>query len=152
MADEEQDENTFASCIWGYHVYQEFWTPTCTIGEILICQRQPSNIRDRYAVSVHNGSSEVEGHLARRLSRTFSLFLRHGGVVTCEVTGTRRCSTDLPQGGLEIPCLLWIEGKKKLISTLKNLIKRLWLTAQYTLIICDLWNYYIIHISFYSAL
>ena len=54
----------------------------------------------------------------------FSLFLRRGGVVTCEVTGTRKPSTDLPQGGLEIPCLLRIKGKKKHISTLKKLNAR----------------------------
>ena len=32
-------------------------------------------------------------------------------MVTCEVTGTRRRSTDLIQGGLEIPCLLKIHGE-----------------------------------------
>ena len=123
MADEEQDEHTIASCVRGYHVYQEFWTPTTR--EILSCQRQPSNIRDRYVVSVHNRSGEVVAHLPRRLSRMFSLFLCRGGVVIYEVhvTRTRRCSTDLPQGGLKIPCLLRIKGKKKLISTLKKLIK-----------------------------
>ena len=32
----------------------------------------------------------------------FSLFLGRYGGITCKVNGSRRCSRDLPQGGLEI--------------------------------------------------
>ena len=42
-----------------------------------------------------------------------TLFMRRGGVSRCEVTGRRKHSTDLPQGGLEAPCLLTFEGKAK---------------------------------------
>ena len=38
------------------------------------------------------------------------LYLLHvyckGGSITCEVVAVRRYSEDLPQGGLEIPCLM----------------------------------------------
>ena len=46
------------------------------------------------------------GHLPRKLSKVCSLFLRRGGTIQCTVRGRRRRSTDLPQGGLEIPCCL----------------------------------------------
>ena len=57
---DDNDEHTMASCIWGYHVYKDIWSPY--IGETLTCQRQPLNIKERYAVSVCKG-------------RMFSLFL-----------------------------------------------------------------------------
>ena len=69
MADNEQDEHAIASCIQGYHGYHKFWT--LTIREILSCQRQPSSISDRYAVSVDKGSCEVVGHPPQRISRIF---------------------------------------------------------------------------------
>jgi len=32
--------------------------------------------------------------------------LRQSGSIICHVTGSRQYSSDLPQGGLEIPCVL----------------------------------------------
>ena len=34
----------------------------------------------------------------------------------CEVTGSRRASVDLPQGGLEVPCTLKFVGEKKFVT------------------------------------
>ena len=56
----------------------------------------------RYAVAVKT-DGPVIGHLPRKVSRVCSLFLRRGGHIHCTVTGRK---SDLPQGGLEIPCLL----------------------------------------------
>ena len=36
----------FASCVRGYHVYQEIWTPS--EGETLICSRETSNREDPF--------------------------------------------------------------------------------------------------------
>ena len=62
------------------------------------------------------------GHLPRKISCVCSLFIRRGGTITCKVSGRRRHSADLLQGGLEIPCQLIFEGNKedveKLTSTL----------------------------------
>lgn len=41
----------------------------------------------------------------------------------CIVTGGRRYSADLPQGGLEIPCKLHFEGKSKEITKVKKHFK-----------------------------
>ena len=35
-------------CVRGYHVYQRIWT--AAVGEVLHCEREPTNSRDRYAV------------------------------------------------------------------------------------------------------
>ena len=36
-------------CVRGYHVYQEIWE--AAVGEVLVCEREPRNIEDRYAVA-----------------------------------------------------------------------------------------------------
>ena len=56
-------------------------------------------------------SSTVVGHLPKKLSPMYSLFVRRGGVVRCCVAGRRRYSNDVPQGGLEIPCVFNIGQK-----------------------------------------
>ena len=47
----------------------------------------------------------IVGDVPRALSAVCCLFLGKGGTIFCEVTGRRRFSVDLPQGGLEVPSL-----------------------------------------------
>ena len=107
------------SCIRGYHVYNEIWT--AVLGEVLLTQRELHNVTDRYAVAVKKHSGETVGHLPRKISRLCSMFIGQGGDITCVVTGNRRYSSDLVQGGLEIPCSIIFRGKEKLISKIKRL-------------------------------
>ena len=109
------------SCIRGYHIYRELWD--AVVGEELECQREHSNATDMYAVAVIKDSTIV-GHLPRKISRICTLFIRRGGVINCRVTGRRKYSTDLPQGGVEIPCLLLFKGEAKEIKKLVKLISR----------------------------
>ena len=109
------------SCIRGYHLYQAIWT--AVVGECLVCQREPLNSSDRYAMAVMK-DDVVVGHLPRHLSRVLSLFLLRNGIIECIITGARRYSSDLPQGGLEIPCKLIFHGKKEDIKKLKRLLAR----------------------------
>ena len=44
-------------------------------------------------------------------------------MVQCRVAGRRRYSDDLPQGGLEIPCVLILDGKCKDLEKVKRLLK-----------------------------
>lgn len=113
------DSYSMACCIRGYHVYQQIWTST--IGEILSCEREPTNGVDRYAVAVKK-ETLIVGHLPRKLSRICSLFLKRGGLISCQVNGRRRYSRDLPQGGLEIPCDLLFTAKSEEIKKLKRLL------------------------------
>jgi hypothetical protein len=87
--------------VCGYHVYNVIWT--AVNNEILRCERDSSNLRDRYAVAVMKNGTIVD-HLPMKVSCVCSLLLRSGWSITCTVVGTRRYSLDLPQGGMEIPC------------------------------------------------
>ena len=107
------------SCIRGYHVYNEIWT--AVLGEVLLTQRELHNVTNCYAVAVKKYSGETVGHLPRKISRLCSMFIGQGGNITCVVTGDRRYSSDLVQGGLEIPCSIIFHGKEKLISKIKKL-------------------------------
>ena len=107
------------SFVRGYYVYKEHWE--AAVGDELECQQERRNGADAYAVAVvHEGT--VVGHVPRRISRICSLFIRRGGVICCCVTDRRRHSSDLPQGGLEIPCLLSFEGEAKDIKKLVTLL------------------------------
>lgn len=97
------EEHTEDMCVRGYHVYHTVWS--AVIGETLECIREPSNVKDRYAVAILK-DDVIVGHLPRKFSLVCSLFLRQGGTVKCTVTNGHRYSADLPQGGLEIPCLV----------------------------------------------
>lgn len=107
----------------GYHIYQDVWNPTINQG--LQCAREPGNLRDPFAVAVLTGNShQIVGHIPLKISSLCSLFLRRGGTITCKVTGKRRHSKDLPQGGLEIPCILTFEGSSTEIAKVEKLVKR----------------------------
>ena len=55
--------------------------------------------------------------MARKILPVTSVFLMNGGTILCQVLGRRRHSSDLPQGGLEISCLLLFKGtQSKLIN------------------------------------
>ena len=84
---------SFDSVVRGYHVYK-----AAVHGDNLLCGRETGNGHDPFAVAVVRGGVIV-GHVPRRFSAVFSLFLRRGGSIMCTVTGRRM---DLPQGGLEL--------------------------------------------------
>ena len=125
---EDRDTTAISSCVRGYHVYRDIWNPS--VGDKLECRREPTNVQDRYAVAVaYKRLTDVDdnlnddttvGHLPRKISCVCSLFIRRGGSITCEISGRRRHSSDLPQGGLEIPCLLILEGSKTEIAKIKS--------------------------------
>ena len=103
----------------GYHAYQGIWD--ADLGEQLPCQREPMNTKDPFAVAVVKSQVTV-GHIPRKISSICSMFLRHGGTINCRVTASRRYSRDLPQGGLEIPCVLTFRGGAKDIAKVSKLV------------------------------
>lgn len=94
---------TLSTAVRGYHVYQDNWEPD--IGDQLHCEREPGNSHDTFAVAVKNDTAVV-GHVPRLISSICSVYIRRGGSINCTITGSRRYSADLPQGGMEIPCVL----------------------------------------------
>ncbi len=116
-----QDEYSFDSCIRGHHVSKEFWTPS--LNERLLCEKEEGNTSDVYAVAVKE-NNRIVGHVPRTISAVCSLFLdREGTTITCVVTGSRRYSSDLPQGGLEVPCKLTFKGSEKYLQKIKLFFK-----------------------------
>ena len=80
------------SCIRGFHIYEEVWTPFT--GERLGCTRERSNKEDPFAVAMKRGTETV-GHVPRTISCVCTLFLGQRGSISCEVTGSSRPSVDL---------------------------------------------------------
>ena len=117
-SDLAMEETEKDCCIRGYHVYKDIWE--AAVGESLTCERETNNPRDRYAVAVKK-SETVIGHLPRKVARLCSLFLLRGGTIDCIVSGSRRYSADLPQGGLEVPCSLVFLGAPEEILKLNKL-------------------------------
>ena len=116
----EDYEYSFESCVRGHHISKEFWSPT--LGEELRCEREVDNTHDPYAVAVKKGQLIV-GHVPRKISAACSLFLQIGnGSITSTITGNRQYSQDLPQGGLELPCILKFRGESKYIDKIKILL------------------------------
>ena len=120
---------TFAvnSVIRGYHEYKTVWESPAD-GEVLRCEREVGNSHDTYAVAVKkliDGHYVVVGHVPRKISSICSIFIRRGGTIHGTVNGHRQYSADLPQGGMEIPCVLTFtatcsseaEKTKKLIQS-----------------------------------
>ena len=70
-------------------MYKDIWA--APIGAILHCERESFNPSDPYAVA----TSVVVGHMPQVISAACSVFIR-GGVASCEVTGGRQYSVDLP--------------------------------------------------------
>lgn len=109
---------TISSVVRGYHVYKDVWN--AAQGEVLPCRSDTANLHDPFAVSVVQNGQTV-GHVPRRISAACSMFLRRNGTINCHVTGTRQYSTDLPQGGLEIPCELVFTGAQNDICKLERI-------------------------------
>ena len=55
------EEYEIACCICGYHIYREIWEAAVGV-ETLVCEREPQNGKDRYAVAVKKNETIV-GHI-----------------------------------------------------------------------------------------
>ena len=88
------------------------------------CCTGKRNTHDRYAVAILEEDTCCSvGHLPREISKECFYFLKMGGAIKAEITGPSRRS-DLPQGGLEIPCILILEHKEDfMIKKVKQLLK-----------------------------
>ena len=121
-------EHTIESVVRGFHVYKAIWVPV--LDEVLQAKQEFDNEEDQYAVAVVKTTPSTTGrpdevtvgHVPRSISRMCWYFIQHDGEITCKVTGRRRRS-DLPQGGMEVPCEYKFIGKKKHIKKIRKLLK-----------------------------
>ena len=66
----------------GYHIYEDIWY--ASVSEELPCQREPGNSHDPFAVAIIRAGVTV-GHVPRKLSSTYSLFIRRCGSIRCPI-------------------------------------------------------------------
>ena len=94
-------------------MYQNDWI--LALGKVLQCFREVGNAHNPYAMKVMKAGTLV-GPLPKKINSTCSLFIRKGEIIDCEVMDPNsKYSRDLPQGGLEIPCILTLRGIKDLV-------------------------------------
>ncbi len=98
------------------------WTPDDHT-RVLKCRKETGNISDLYAVAVVNDQGSLLGHVPRNISAVCSTFLLRSGTITCKVSGSRKYSADLPQGGLELPCRLTFSGNPTKINKISKLLR-----------------------------
>ena len=92
----------------GYYIYQSIW-PNPIVGEDVSCEQEAGNGHDPQAVAMMkliDGNMYVVGHVPRMISSVCSIFIRRRGNIVCRITGSREYSSDLEQGGLQLPCEL----------------------------------------------
>lgn len=88
-----------SSIIRGHHIYKVIWSPE--LSEELFCEVDLGNVHDPYAVAVKRTVDNITvGHVPHKILALCYLFLRRG-TITCVVTGSRKYSSDLPQGDLD---------------------------------------------------
>ena len=109
------------SHIKGYHVYKAVWSPL--IGESLLCEREPDNPIDKYAVCVKK-EKKIVGHLpfgkSGKFAKTIFYFLRADEVNLCKLVVTGK-SVNFGDGeGMQVPCKLTLIGTEKCIDVLKK--------------------------------
>ena len=55
------------------------------------------------------------------MSKLAHFFVKHAGKIRCEITGSKRCSSDLEQGGLEIPAkIIFQNSNERIIEEMKK--------------------------------
>ena len=116
-----EKEFTVQCCITGYHTYQSQWY--AEVGAELGAvphTRTTALVKDKYAIAVKNGEQTV-GHIPMSLSKLTFLFLRYDGKVSIKVSGPRKYSVDLIQGGLELPAEFTFQtSNEKLFSQMQE--------------------------------
>ena len=73
---------------------------------------------DQYAVALRKADGVIVGHVPSTISCMCTLILRRGGTITSTVTGPRRYSNDLEQGGLEIYTFTSMDDVSKMLHKL----------------------------------
>ena len=90
-------------CVRGYHVYETNWDAK-TGSKLKPCpEKRPSAlVEGKHAMALKFNDTTV-GHVLKFLSKITYFFLKLGGDLVVKITGQRRYSRDLDQGGMELP-------------------------------------------------
>ena len=109
-------------CVRGYHIFKPFWD--APIGSILSAKHYDdpqSLVHDNYHIALINSESVTVGHLSKFMSKLAHIFVKQAGKIRCEITGSKRYSSDLDQGGLEIPAkIMFQSSNERIIEEMRN--------------------------------
>ena len=111
---------TVECCVRGYHIFQSFWE--APFGSVLIAKfedDQQSLINDKLAIALVNNDSVTVDNIPKFMSKLTHVFIKHGRRIKCEITGGKKYSRDLEQGGLEIPARLTISNTNKKMTDVR---------------------------------
>ena len=106
----------------GYHAYKNI---PLTLGQELLCDIEPQNEHDPFAVMIQTENEDIVGHILLELSEIIHKFPSDGGEAVAEVIGKRYNSgTNM---GLEVPLDIKFMGThiylKKLRKSLKDILQ-----------------------------
>ena len=109
-------------CVHGYHIFKPFWD--APIGSILSAKHgddPQSLVPDKYAIALTNSDSVTVGDLQKFMSKLAHFFVKHDGEIRCEITGSKRYSSNLELGGLEIPVkIIFQNSNERIIEEIKT--------------------------------
>ena len=109
-------------CVRGYHIFKSLWD--APIGSILSAKHEDdpqSLVHGKYAFALINSESVIVGQLPKFMSKLAHFFVKHAGKIRCEITGSKRYSSDLEQGGLEIPAkIIFQNSNERIIEEMKK--------------------------------
>ena len=72
-------------------------------------------------IALINSELVTVGHLPKFMSKLARFFVKHAGKIRCEITGSKRYSSDLEQGGLEIPAkIIFQNSNERIIEEMKK--------------------------------
>ena len=60
--------------------------------------------------------SVIVGHFPKLMSKLTHFFVKHNGEIRCEITGSKRHSSDQEQGGLQIPAKIIFQNSNERIT------------------------------------
>ena len=90
-------------CVRWRHVYESN-SDAKTRSKLKSCheKRPRALVEDKYAMALKFNDTTI-GHVPKFLSKITYFFLKLGGDLVVKITGQRRYSRDLDQGGMELP-------------------------------------------------
>ena len=95
------------SYVLGYHVYKTLWIPV--IEECLLSEREPGNLKDKYAVCVKKENRTV-GRLplgkSGKFAKTIFCFFKGDKLSYCKIEVTGKHVNLGDSDGMQVPCKL----------------------------------------------
>ena len=121
-----EKEMEVKSFVMGFHEYRKIWIPK--ENDVLLARMEPTNKKDKFAVSVHGEKNTIVGHLMKgksgRFAKTIFYFLQASEYHECTVRVTRKAVNEGDDKGMKVPCVLMFKGQSLYIDILNKELKK----------------------------